>query len=128
MEERLRRITYLTESSFMQQCTLSFKSFNNINIKNSREQIYRAIAFWKIPVYSYSFTGSPTLRKRITILRSPHIHKKSREQFEWVRKKGQLKIIFFHQRHLLLFLFWLQNCQFPGVQLAITLNYCTVLP
>lgn len=112
----------------MQQCTLSFKSFKDIHIKNSCRQIRQAIKVWNIPVHSCSFTDGPTLRKRFTILRSPHIHKKSREQFEWVRKKGQLSLFFPHQRHVLLVLFWLQSSQLPGVQLTITLNHSSVLP
>ena len=83
--------------------------------------------FWKIPVHSVNFNNSPTLCKKYTLLSSPHVHKKSREQFEWGRKKGEMIIRFQHHKHLLLLLFFLQNAQFPGVELMITLNLSTTL-
>ena len=112
----------------MQKCTLSFKSFNYIYIKKSYQRICHAIAFWEIPLHFCSFVSEPTSRKRCTLLRSPHIHKKSREQFEWIRKKGGCSFSAAHGKHLLLLLFWLQNSQFPGVQLQITLKGRTTLP
>ena len=111
----------------MQKCRLSFKSFNFIYIENSIQQICQAMAFWKIPAHSVIFHNSPTQRKRYTLLSSPHVHKKSREQFEWARKKGGITLEFAHRKHLLLILFWLQNAQFPGVELMITLHMSTGL-
>ena len=112
----------------MQKCRLSLKSFQYIYIKKSIQQICAALTFWKIPVYFLECNSFPTVHKRYTLLSSPHIHKKSREQFEWVRKKGEVIIQFHQRKHLLLFLFFLQNTQFPGVELKITLNLSTPLP
>ena len=112
----------------MQKCRLSLKSFQFIYIKNSIQQINAALTFWKIPVHSLECNNLPTVHKRCTLLSSPHIHKKSREQFEWVRKKGEVIIQFHQRKHLLLFLFFLQNTEFPGVELRITLNLSTRLP
>lgn len=69
--------------------------------------------------YKPQTTCFPTLVKKITLLRSPHIDKKSREQFEWKRKK---KAIFFDldsapQTSFLLFV--LTHSRFPGVELEI---------
>ena len=112
----------------MYKCRLSFKSFHSNYIKCSIRQICQAIVFWKIPLHSCSFNNLPIRRKKYTFLRSPHVHKKSREQFEWSRKKGEIVLDFLYEKHLLLLLFWLENARFPGVELMITLHYSTALP
>ena len=110
----------------MQKCRLSFKSFQSIYIKNSIQQICRALNLWKIPVHGLRCNSFPNQCKKFTLLSSPHVHKKSREQFEWVRKKGEMVLEFHQRKHLLLLLFFLQNTQFPGVELKITLLLSTV--
>ena len=107
------------------KCTLSFKSFKFVYIKNSVNRIYQMLSFFKLPIYSAAFVSQPTRRKKYTVLCSPHIDKKSREQFELVKKKGEL-VVYFTKNHFLLFLlFWLRNSQFPGVQIRVTLNQST---
>lgn len=109
----------------MQKCRFSFKSFQSIYIKNSIQQICQALTLLKIPVHGLRCSSFPSQCKRLTLLSSPHIHKKSREQFEWVRKKGEMVLEFNQRKHLLLLLFFLQNTQFPGVELKITLHLST---
>ena len=112
----------LYKQIFMQKCTLSFKSFHIIYIKKSIQYIFQAFTIWGIPVRTYSFVSQPTKYKRYTLLRSPHIDKKSREQLEWVKKKAEL-ILFFNKISSVLFLIFLLQCsQFPGVQITISLN------
>ena len=112
----------------MDKCRLSFKSFQYIYIEKSIQRIRRLLTFWQIAANQLQRNNSPTLRKKYTLLSSPHIHKKSREQFEWVRKKGEIIVQFHQRRHLLLLLFFLQKTQFPGVELKITLYSSTTLP
>ena len=112
----------------MQKCTLHFKSFNFFYIKNSYKWIEQFLAKLKIASNCVSFISQPHFSKKYTLLRSPHIHKKSREQFEWSRRKGVLTIVFKEkeEKQFLLFLFWLQNSQFPGVQVTVVLNFSTI--
>ena len=112
----------------MEKCRISFKSFKFIHIKNSIQQICAACSLWKIPIHSLKYSAFPAFTRRFTVLRSPHVHKKSREQFEWVRKKGEITLEFKEQKHLLLLIFFLQNSQFPGVELKITVQTSTKLP
>ena len=112
----------------MQKITLSFKSFNYLFIKNSYQHICQIAHLWEIPVHALKFTNLPTLRKRCTLLKSPHVHKKSREQFEWSRKKAQIIVHIKTKLHCILFLFLLKNSQFPGVELKITLSSSSSLP
>nr|QES94782.1 ribosomal protein S10 [Trebouxia lynnae] len=67
----------------------------------------------------------PTLKKKFTVLRSPHIDKKSREQFEWTRYKKSLFLYFQNTSVLSLFLFLLKNSSFPGVQIEINIKHST---
>lgn len=61
----------------------------------------------------------PKKRKLFTVLRSPHIDKKSREQF--ILKKHKKKIILhFDQSSIYsIFLYFLKNSQFSGVEIEI---------
>ncbi len=67
----------------------------------------------------------PCLKKKFTVLRSPHVDKKSREQFEWTRYKKSIFLDFHKIKALSLFLFLLKNGSFPGVQLEINLKHST---
>lgn len=40
----------------------------------------------------FTVVGLPTLRKYVTVLRSPHVHKKSREQFIMQQYKAVLRL------------------------------------
>ena len=111
----------------MQECRLSFKSFQSIYIKNSIQQIHQALNLCKISVYGLNCHNFPSQCKKFTLLSSPHVHKKSREQFEWVRKKGEMALKFHRRKDLLFLLFFLQNTQFPGVELKITLLLSTTM-
>ena len=109
----------------MQRCTLTFKSFHSVYIKNSINHIIQAVDLWKIPVNEFTFINQPTKSKKYTLLRSPHVHKKSREQFELVKKKSKLVLLSNQLLPVLLFISYLENSQFPGVEITITLNNST---
>ena len=69
----------------------------------------------------------PKRKKRFTVLRSPHIDKKSREQFEWTRYKKSIFFDFQKYSVFSLFLFLLKNSSFPGVEIEINLKHSTFL-
>lgn len=67
----------------------------------------------------------PRFQKKWTILRSPHIDKKSREQFEWTRCKDKIHI-FSTQRAVTLYLLsLLRHSEIPGVELEFQLHFLT---
>ena len=68
----------------------------------------------------------PVVKKKYTLLRSPHVHKKSREQFEWTRYKSSIRLFFDTRNEVYLFLFGLKNGVFPGVQVHVSLQHSTV--
>ena len=67
----------------------------------------------------------PTKRKMFTVLRSPHIDKKSREHFQWKQSKMTLFLEFKKPGEWDLFLFILENAKLPGVQLLVGCQYST---
>lgn len=64
----------------------------------------------------------PTQRSHITVLRSPHVDKKSREQFVFTRVHRSVNYTFESDQDLELFLFGLKNLECPGVELTVTLR------
>ena len=67
----------------------------------------------------------PTKRKMFTVLRSPHIDKKSREHFQWRQSKMTVFLEFKKPGEWDLFLFILENARLPGVQLLVGCQYST---
>lgn len=74
-----------------------------------------------------SSTSFPKKRKLFTVLRSPHIDKKSREQFQFVFHKLKLVLNEKNDNKTNLFIFLLKNSEFPGVEMEIVLNYHSCL-
>jgi ribosomal protein S10 len=109
----------------MQKCTLTLKSFQQFYIKNSMDHILQMVNIWKIPVNKGNLIKQPTSSKKYTLLRSPHVHKKSREQYELIKKKAKLVLSFNQLLPILFFVSYLENSQFPGVEITITLNNST---
>lgn len=105
------------------QLHISIKSFDTLYIKNSIDKIYQINNYLQIQNNTEKKVSLPTIKKKYTVLRSPHIDKKSREQFEWERYKKSIFLRFEEQFLLSFFVFLLKNSSFPGVQ--VELNYKT---
>jgi small subunit ribosomal protein S10 len=69
------------------KCYIKVKSFNYKNIENICNSSLKEIN--KIEFLSASLTRLATRTKKITLIKSPHVHKKSREQFE-IRRHSRL--------------------------------------
>jgi small subunit ribosomal protein S10 len=110
---------------------ISFKSFDNLHIETSITKILqinnylKKLEEQKNGEYYEKVVSLPTLKKKFTVLRSPHIDKKSREQFEWTRYRKSIFLDFREYSHFSVFLFLLKNGIFPGVQVEINLKHST---
>ncbi len=69
----------------------------------------------------------PSKRKLFTVLRSPHIDKKSREQFEFQHFKKTFIIENKNSSIIHLLFFLLKNSYFPGIEIEISLFYSSCL-
>ena len=81
--------------------------------------------FWGLPPYTRKI-GLPESRVLYTVLRSPHIDKKSREQFEMEIKK-QFLVIKTERHELRKKFFWLKRQRIFGAQYEIRLSCKTRL-
>lgn len=109
----------------MNQINIDVKSFDSLYIKKSIQQIEK-IAFF-LNSLNIKIIPFPVSRKKITVLRSPHIDKKSREQFEMKTYKFQIIVSHLSVSKLSIFLYILKNTLFPGIELKISVKYFTFL-
>ena len=104
--------------------TLNLKSFNKHLFKEINKKIYKKSKIWNIDIKSW--INLPTKTKRFTVLRSPHVNKSSREQFELTVHNRAIIIKFnlnnaFDIKISKIFLNYIKNiCS--GLQLKITYN------
>lgn len=115
----------------MAQINISLKSYNSFYIKNAILHISKIIQKWNIPLHHFRYITLPNRKKKITLLQSPHVHKKAREQFELMKQSSQVQLHLYDtkagERHLLLLAHMLYSSQFPGTELHITMLHSTRL-
>ncbi len=115
----------------MTQICITIKSFEWYHIQNTilflkKIQLLLNSAK-KMKFKNFSIITSLKKRKLFTILRSPHIDKKSREQFEFIYYKKKVFIQNTNINNSALLIFFLKNSEFPGVEIEISLSYSSVL-
>ena len=103
---------------------LYLKSFDNLLIEKTQIKISQINTYLN-QKEMLRVASLPLLKKKFTVLRSPHVDKKSREQFEWKRSKKSITISFGRREKISLFLFLLKNSSFPGVQIEINVKHST---
>lgn len=74
---------------------LTFRSYDKILLVSFIEQWKFTLNYFNI---SYSIVGLPTTIRRYTVLRSPHIDKKARDQ--WEQRQHSFYFIFLEQNQL----------------------------
>jgi ribosomal protein S10 len=103
------------------QTDLTFRSFEPESLANALGMVRKI-------VHAHSFNKGPTifgLPKKIqrwTLLRSPHVHKKSREQFEMPTHQAVLRTCWSTKEELKVFLLTLQNTEIYGVQIHLEIS------
>ena len=107
----------------MQQLNLHIKSFDPYYIEKSIKKINHIISLLKIS--SVIIFSLPKSVKKITLIKSPHIDKKSREQFEIKHYKTILCFNIKKTQNLFLLVYMLKNSEFSGIEMKIFLKYNT---
>jgi small subunit ribosomal protein S10 len=102
---------------------ISLKSFDFYYIENTLKKIYEILFCLK--VYTHKLIVLPKSRKLYTVLRSPHIDKKSREQFEFTRCKTHLILASKNFSKIAFIIFMIKQSDFPGVEIELCINYST---
>ena len=103
--------------------SIYLKSFDSLLIEKTQIKILQINNYLNTDLKRVA--SLPTLKRRFTVLRSPHIDKKSRDQFEWKRYKRSIGVSFQKRETVSLFLFLLKNSSFPGVQMEINIKHST---
>jgi len=62
------------------KCNIILKSFNHKNLEKISNSCLERVK--KEENITFSLTRLPRKKRKITLIKSPHVHKKSREQFE----------------------------------------------
>lgn len=101
---------------------ITFNAYDLKLIQNSYDQIKSLVStlegnitpLWRLPQQ----------KRRITVLKSPHVKNKAKEQFEWITYKGQCKIKWKDtklevKKLSYLLILALSNLSFPGTQVNI---------
>ena len=104
---------------------IKVKSFSLPFLDKSKKKVFQLCT--ALGIKEVNYLRLPVHRKKITILRSPHIDKKSREQFEWRRHKMVVKMISNSPTITYLLFFFLKDAEFPGVELKISVKFSTFL-
>nr|AST08900.1 ribosomal protein S10 [Micractinium conductrix] len=112
--------------NFMYTIYLNLNSFDLNCLNQTENYLYSIFSFFKIRKIKHKMISTPS--KKITVLRSPHIDKKSREQFQMVTHKRTL-VLNLNDKHLVLILLnLLKSIKLPGVELELLLEFFTFLP
>lgn len=107
----------------MYKISLKLKSFDLTSLKQTENSLVSILRF--LGVYQIQQKMSPKNCKKITVLRSPHIDKKSREQYQIRSHKRTFTATVLNKNIVLLFLKMLKNCHFIGTELEISMEYLT---
>ena len=107
--------------------TIAFKSYNHYYIKNSLLHLSKIIQRWNLAVINFKYIPLPNSRQKITLLKSPHVHKKSREQFSRIKRKGCLEINAATSQTAACICLILFYSQFPGTEVRCSVRHRSVL-
>jgi ribosomal protein S10 len=109
----------------MYKIYLNLKSFDLNSL--SRISTYLSGVFSFFHVQQPKYKRGQKILKKITVLRSPHIDKKSREQFQILNHKKLIICSLSNKNLLVLLLEILKDIEFIGVELEISIEFSTYL-
>nr|QBB88976.1 30S ribosomal protein S10 [Micractinium sp. LBA 32] len=107
----------------MYTLTLKLRSFDLTCLKQTENSLFSILLF--LGVSQIQQKMNPKKCKKITVLRSPHIDKKSREQYQIRSHKRTFTATIRRLHIVLLFVKMLKECEFIGTELEISMKYST---
>ena len=93
------------------------KSFNNF-FKFIRQESSK---FKSFPIF-LKISKEKNKRKKLTILKSPHVNKKAQEQYQVVTYTNQISCLAWNEKKNSVFLKHIKNHIFPGIKIHIKKN------
>lgn len=107
----------------MYKIHFNLKSFDLIFLNATEKYLLTVFSFFKLG--SVKKLTVPKKCKKITVLRSPHIDKKSREQFQIITHKKKLILSLSNKDIILVMFEILKNIKFNGVEVEILIEFST---
>jgi len=107
----------------MYKISLILKSFDLDSLARCEKYLISMLSFFGVNQIKHQF--NPRKCKKITVLRSPHIDKKSREQFQLISHKKTLTLNVSEKKFVLLFLGLCKQIKLNGVELEIFVEFST---
>ena len=104
-------------------CEITFKSFHENYTKYFIKLLYYILFLLKIKIFKIKVINLPSKKSLYTILRSPHVNKKSREQF-FLKSYKKVLYLYINQeynKHLFKYFIYLISLNSVGIQLSV--NY-----
>ena len=95
-------------------------------MRNALLHLSKTIQSWNVPLINLKYVPLPERKQKITVLKSPHVHKKAREQFELLKKRSCIEIKT-TQKQIVCILLLLNYSQFPGVEIKYNIKYSSLL-
>ena len=105
--------------------TLSIKSFDFYFTRKAVDLVLQLLSF--LEIHDFTLLNLPQKKKKITVLRSPHIDKKSREQFQLETKKTLLFFKTPSQKRGLLLMELVKHLVVAGVEIQLVTRYSKYL-
>jgi small subunit ribosomal protein S10 len=99
----------------------------NLNIQGYRVDCLERSIDWLTKLGTFckssyiSVWPKPKTRRLITVIRSPHVNKKSREQFQEITRSRNIKIIF-TPKIAQVFLSIIEKTHFVGIEISIEIK------
>ncbi|EFN50543.1 hypothetical protein CHLNCDRAFT_29000 [Chlorella variabilis] len=103
----------------------NLKSFDLICLNHTETYLLSLFSFFNLDQPKQKI--KPNKLQKITVLRSPHIDKKSREQFQILSHKKTLVLSIFDQNLIFLLLEIIKSLKFIGVELELLIEFSTFL-
>lgn len=107
----------------MYKIYLNLKSFDLHYLTQTENYLFSLFSFFNVNQIKHKMNLKKN--KKVTVLRSPHIDKKSREQFKLINYKRNLIVNLSDENLVLLFLKSLKTNKFLGVEVEILIEYST---
>lgn len=107
----------------MYKISLILKSFDLDSLARAEEYLLSMLSFFGVDKIKHQF--KPRKCKKITVLRSPHIDKKSREQFQLISHKKTLVFKLYEIKFVLLVLNICKHIKLNGIELEFFVEFST---
>lgn len=107
----------------MYKLKLNLNSFDLDSLNRTEKYLLSVFSFFDFTEIKQQI--HPKKSKKITVLRSPHIDKKSREQFQIQSHKKTLSISIENKKSVLLVFEIFKNMKSPGVEIDILVDFST---